>query len=200
MLKDGRSEASNLPVASTPTRELISLMTGRDVENVFPPRVPVAADAPVVLEVDSLALAGRFEDVSLTIRAGEIVGLAGLVGSGRSEILETIAGHRKASNGTVRVSGKVLRPGSVRDAVAADMGLAPEERKSQGLILEEPIYRNATLSTFSRFAKEGCSTRRPNAAPPPSRCGTSTCAPRSPTASPARSRAATSRRSCSRGG
>ncbi|WP_234998657.1 sugar ABC transporter ATP-binding protein [Demequina sp. NBRC 110057] len=155
VLKDGRSEASNLPVASTPTRELISLMTGRDVENVFPPRVAVPEDAPVVLEVDSLALAGSFEDVSLTIRAGEIVGLAGLVGSGRSEILETIAGHRKASAGTVAVAGTTLRPGSVRDAVAADMGLAPEERKSQGLILEEPIYRNATLSTFARFAKAG---------------------------------------------
>src|SRR5690606_15971074 len=86
-------------------------------------------------------------------RAGEIVGLAGLVGSGRSEILETIYGHRKATAGTVKVKGEVLKPGSVAQAVAADMGLSPEERKSQGLVLEEPIYRNATLSTFDRFAK-----------------------------------------------
>ncbi|WP_236683763.1 sugar ABC transporter ATP-binding protein [Demequina flava] len=153
VLKDGKSVASNLAVSETPTRELISLMTGRDVENVFPERPGIAADAPVVLEVEDLALAGKFSDVSLNIRAGEVVGIAGLVGSGRSEIMETIAGHRKSTHGKVRVNGAVLRPGSVKQAVNADMGLAPEERKSQGLLLEEPIYRNATLSTFARFAK-----------------------------------------------
>ncbi len=94
-------------------------------------------------------------DVSFDVRAGEVVGLAGLVGSGRSEILETIYGHRKATAGTVSVKGKRLKPGSVAAAVGAGVGLSPEERKSQGLLLEEPIYRNATLSTFSRFAKAG---------------------------------------------
>ncbi|MFW7413602.1 sugar ABC transporter ATP-binding protein [Demequina sp. SO4-18] len=155
VLKDGRSEASNLPVEGTPIRELISLMTGSDREHAFPPHVPLAADAPVVLEVDGLSLGKTFSDVSLTIRAGEIVGLAGLVGSGRSEILETIYGHRKATAGSVRLKGKKLRAGSVMGAVGAHVGLSPEERKSQGLLLEEPIYRNATLSTFARFAKSG---------------------------------------------
>lgn len=155
VLKDGRSPASNLLVKDTDTRELISLMIGTDIDHSFPPPVPVAADAPVVLEVDGLALDGHFSDVSLSIRAGEIVGLAGLVGSGRSEILETIYGHRKATAGAVRVNGKLLKPGSVTSAVAAHMGLSPEERKRQGLLLEEPIYRNATLSSFSRFAKSG---------------------------------------------
>jgi len=87
------------------------------------------------------------------VRAGEVVGLAGLVGSGRSEILETIYGERKSSTGTVTLSGERLKPGSVVSAVERDMGLSPEERKSQGLLLEEPIYRNATLSTFARFAR-----------------------------------------------
>ncbi|WP_234986560.1 sugar ABC transporter ATP-binding protein [Demequina sp. NBRC 110055] len=155
VLKDGASVGSNLPVAQTPPRELIPLMTGTDVAHVFPQRAPIADDAPVVLEVEGLTLAGVFEDVSLTVRAGEVVGLAGLVGSGRSEILETIYGHRKPTSGTVSVGGRRLKPGSVGAAVAADMGLSPEERKSQGLLLEEPIYRNATLSTFSRFAKAG---------------------------------------------
>lgn len=153
VLKDGKSPASNLEVAQTPIRELISLMTGAEIEHAFPDRVAVESDAPVVLEVENLSLDGEFSDISVSVRAGEIVGIAGLVGSGRSEILETIYGHRKATSGTVKVKGKTLKPGSVMDAVRAHVGLSPEERKSQGLILPEPIYRNATLSTFARFAK-----------------------------------------------
>jgi ribose transport system ATP-binding protein len=153
VLKDGRSQAAGLPARTTPTRQLIALMTGTDMEHVFPPRVAVRDDAPVVLEVKGLAAAGVFSGVSFNVRAGEVVGLAGLVGSGRSEILETIYGERRATAGTVTLSGKRLKSNSVSAAVDAGMGLSPEERKSQGLMLEEPIYRNATLSTFRRFAR-----------------------------------------------
>ena len=139
VIKDGRSTASGLSVKDTPTSELIRLMTGRDVENVFPPAVPVPDAAPEVLAVSGLSVAGVFEGVDLTVRAGEIVGLAGLVGSGRS--------------GTVTLSGERLAPGSVRDAVNHGMGLSPEERKSQGLLLDEPIFKNVTLSSFARFAR-----------------------------------------------
>jgi ribose transport system ATP-binding protein len=155
VIKDGRSTANGLSVTDTPKSELIRLMTGRDVANVFPERKPVPADAPVVLEVDNLELYGHFDKVSLTVRAGEILGFAGLVGSKRSEILETIYGARKASAGTVSVNGKALRPGSVTSAVNAGIGLSPEERKSQGLILDEPLFKNVTLSTFERFARMG---------------------------------------------
>lgn len=155
VLKDGRTTATGLPVADTPTAELIKLMTGRDVANVFPPAEPIAPDAATVLEVKGLALAGNFEDVSFSVRAGEIVGLAGLVGSGRSEIVETVYGARKATSGTVAVSGKTLRRGSVVAAVGAGIGLSPEERKSQGLVLEEPIFVNITLSSLSRFSRAG---------------------------------------------
>jgi len=155
VLKDGRTTATSLPVDDTDTAELIRLMTGRDVANVFPPAVPIAADAPVVLEVEGLGLAGVFEDVSFSVRAGEVVGLAGLVGSGRSEILETVYGARKSTSGTVRVSGKPLRRGSVVKAVSAGIGLSPEERKSQGLVLDEPVYFNVTLASMKRFAKAG---------------------------------------------
>ena len=153
VLKDGHSVAEGLQVATTPTRSLISLMTGTDIDHVFPPRVPVPPDAPVVLEVTDLAAGGHFSGVSFSVRAGEIVGLAGLVGSGRSEILETIYGERRSTAGSVDLHGERLRPGSVSAAVERDMGLSPEERKSQGLLLEEPIFRNATLSTFTRFAR-----------------------------------------------
>ncbi|WP_092967628.1 sugar ABC transporter ATP-binding protein [Agromyces sp. CF514] len=155
VLKDGRSTANGLSVAETPTAELIRLMTGRTVENVFPPATPIADDAPTVLDVDGLALAGAFDEVSFSVRSGEIVGLAGLVGSGRSEILETIYGARRATSGSVTVGGKALRRGSVVDAVASGVGLSPEERKSQGLVLDEPIYVNVTLASMSRFAKGG---------------------------------------------
>ncbi len=153
VIKDGQSMASGLAVADTPTSDLIRLMTGRSVEHVFPERTPIAADAPVVLDVAGLGLRGVFEDVSFQVRAGEVVGLAGLVGSGRSEILETIYGARKGTAGTVAVGGRALPTGSVRAAVNSGMGLSPEERKSQGLLLEEPIFKNVTLSTFGRFAR-----------------------------------------------
>jgi ribose transport system ATP-binding protein len=153
VIKDGASMASGLEVAATPTPELITLMTGRAIENVFPPRRALPADAPVVLEVEGLTLRGVFADIDFSVRAGEVVGLAGLVGSGRSEILETVYGARKATSGRVSVHGERLRPGSVRHAVGAGVGLSPEERKSQGLLLDEPVYKNITLASFARFAK-----------------------------------------------
>src|SRR4051795_227492 len=90
VLKDGRTVARNLPARDTPTSEVIRLMTGRTIEYVFPERTGEPGD--VVLEVGGLSRAGEFSDVSFSVRAGEIVGLAGLVGSGRSEILETVYG------------------------------------------------------------------------------------------------------------
>lgn len=153
VIKDGRSMAGGLAVSDTPTPELIRLMTGRTVENVFPARSAVPAEAEVVLSVDALSLRGVFTDVSFDVRAGEVVGLAGLVGSGRSEILETIYGARRASSGTVSVSGTKLAPGSVSGAIGAGIGLSPEERKSQGLLLSEPIFKNVTLASFARFAR-----------------------------------------------
>ena len=152
VLKDGRSVASGLPVDGTTTSALIKLMTGRTLDHAFPPRTGVPDDAEPLLAVQALALRDVFHDVSFEVRAGEVVGLAGLVGSGRSEILETIYGARRATAGRVTVDGRPLHPGSIDSAVRAGIGLAPEERKSQGLLLDEPVYRNITLSTFGRFA------------------------------------------------
>ncbi|GAB3860614.1 sugar ABC transporter ATP-binding protein [Dactylosporangium cerinum] len=158
VLKDGRTTAANLDAKTTPTRELVSRMTGRTIEYVFPEKPETAKvydkDAPL-LQVEGLSLDGRFSDISLTVHAGEIVGITGLVGSGRSEVLETIYGARRATAGTVVVGNKVLRRGSVNAAVKAGVGMAPEERKSQALLLGEPIYRNVTLAGFTRFARVG---------------------------------------------
>jgi ribose transport system ATP-binding protein len=154
VLKDGRTVARNLPARDTPTAEVIRLMTGRSIEYVFPAH-GTAPGREVALEVEGLTRQGEFADVSFTVRSGEVVGLAGLVGSGRSEILETVYGARRASKGTVRVHGRALRPGSVPSAVRAGVGLCPEERKSQGLLLAEPVSRNVSLPALRRFARLG---------------------------------------------
>jgi ribose transport system ATP-binding protein len=162
VLKDGRTSAANLPARTTPTRELVGKMTGRATEYVFPARPAgpgpagpdLAAGAPL-LEVHGLTRHGEFADVSLSVHSGEIVGIAGLVGSGRSELLETVYGARRPHAGRVLVNGRPLRPGSVAAAVRAGVGMAPEERKSQALLMGEPIYRNVTLATFARLARAG---------------------------------------------
>ncbi|GGM79705.1 sugar ABC transporter ATP-binding protein [Dactylosporangium sucinum] len=156
VLKDGRTTAANLDAKTTPNRELVSRMTGRTIEYIFPERTERAVpDGTPLLAVHDLALDGRFADVSLTVRSGEIVGITGLVGSGRTEVLETIYGARRATAGRVELEGRPLRRGSVNAAVRAGIGMAPEERKSQALLLAEPIYRNVTLAGFARFAKAG---------------------------------------------
>ncbi|GIG61974.1 sugar ABC transporter ATP-binding protein [Longispora fulva] len=156
VLKDGRTTAANLPARTVPVGDLVNRMTGRTIEYVFPPRPAGPPDAGAeLLEVRGLGRAGEFADVSLTVRAGEIVGITGLVGSGRSEVLETIFGARRADAGQITMAGRALRPGSVPAAVRAGLGLAPEERKSQALLLSEPVDRNMTLATFARFASYG---------------------------------------------
>jgi len=155
VLKDGRTVATDLAARKTPTTELIRLMTGREIAYVFPTRPAADRAAATVLEVSGLALDKSFADVSFSVRAGEIVGLAGLVGSGRSEILESVYGARRPTRGTVSVDGRRLRPGSVGAAVKAGVGLAPEERKSQGLLLDQSVYRNITMSSLGRFARAG---------------------------------------------
>ncbi len=159
VLKDGASVASGLPARDTPTQDVVRLMTGRRVEYAFPPRRSQPAD-DVLLRVEDLSRAGEFEPTSFDIRRGEVVGIAGLVGSGRSEILETVYGARRASTGRVVLDGQTLRPGSTTAAVRAGMGLSPEERKSQGLIMHESVARNVSLASLRRFSRGGWLRRR----------------------------------------
>ncbi|MGW6025210.1 sugar ABC transporter ATP-binding protein [Streptomyces sp. NPDC055099] len=155
VLKDGRAVAGGLPAKETPTREVVAMMTGRNVEYVFPDRPTEPPLTEPVLTVRGLARGGEFEPLDLDLRPGEIVGLAGLVGSGRSEILETIYGARKPTAGQVSVGGQVLKPGSVRAAVRAGLGLAPEERKAQALLMLESVTNNVSVSSMSRFSHGG---------------------------------------------
>ncbi|NUU22041.1 MAG: sugar ABC transporter ATP-binding protein [Streptomycetaceae bacterium] len=174
VLKDGRTAASGLPARETPTQEVVALMTGRRIEYAFPrrtkdgatrgkaadPTEPPPAAPNEVLRVENLSLRGRFHDVSFSVRAGEIVGLAGLVGSGRSEILAAIYGAVRPTSGRIVLDGAPVRPGSAHAAVRRGMGLAPEERKSQGLLMLDTVGRNITVASLSRYARFGWFDRR----------------------------------------
>jgi ribose transport system ATP-binding protein len=154
VLKDGRTVATGLPAKETPTSEVIRLMTGRAIEYVFPPRRKPPTGEPL-LRVENLSRRGEFADVSFDVRPGEVLGLAGLVGAGRSEIVETVFGARRADTGTVAVDGRPLRSGSVGAAVAAGIGLCPEERKSQALLLGDSIATNISMASLARFSRGG---------------------------------------------
>jgi rhamnose transport system ATP-binding protein len=109
----------------------------------------------VVLEVEGLTRKGVFRDVSFSLRAGEIVGLAGLVGAGRSEVARAIFGVDPYEEGTVRLNGAVLPKGDVRRATARGLALVPEDRRKQGLVLDEGVSRNITLAIRSKLSRWG---------------------------------------------
>ena len=155
VLKDGRTVATGLPAKTTPTAQVITLMTGRTIEYVFPTRPGVDTSGEPALVVSEISRAREFADVSFTVHPGEVVGLAGLVGSGRSEILETVYGARRAESGSVTLNGVTLRAGSVPSAVSHGMGLCPEERKSQALLLDQPVVNNVTLPSLREFSRAG---------------------------------------------
>jgi len=110
--------------------------------------VAVAEDAPVVFEAEHLGDGSRVRDVSLSVRAGEIVGIAGVVGAGRSETLGIVFGDRKPLTGEMRLDGKPYRASSVQDAVRRGVALVPEERRSQALIMEDSVRANMTMGNW----------------------------------------------------
>ena len=154
VLKDGKTVATGLSAKQTPTSEVIRLMTGRAIEYVFPPRGAKPTAEPI-LRVENITRRGEFADVSFDVRPGEVVGLAGLVGAGRSEIIETVFGARRSDSGSVHLDGSRLRPGSVQSAVGAGIGLCPEERKSQALFLGDSIATNISMASLTRFSRGG---------------------------------------------
>jgi ribose transport system ATP-binding protein len=148
VLSDGRTAATGIP-STTPTDELVELMVGRKVERLYPER-PAGSDR-VLLEVRGLRRLPMVRGVSFEVRAGEVLGLGGLVGSGRSELLRLIYGIDPPEEGEVLIEGKRLPPNRPDRAIAAGLGLAPEDRKSQGLLLEWSLTKNVSLADLGRF-------------------------------------------------
>jgi len=134
-------------------------MVGREVGSLFPKEVAEARE--VLLEVRGLTSRGVFADISFSVRGGEIVALAGLVGAGRSEVSRAIFGVDRYDSGEVLVAGRRLRPHDPAAAIAAGVALVPEDRRQQGLVMELPIERNATLTRRWKLSRLGIS--RPGA-------------------------------------
>ena len=149
VLADGRTTATGLP-ATTPTDELVELMVGRKVDQLYPQR-PVGTDR-VLLEVRDARRLPAVRGVSLQVHAGEVVGLGGLVGSGRTELLGLIYGLDQADEGEILIEGKRLGS-SPRSAIRRGLGLAPEDRKSQALVLDWSETKNVTIADLSRFSR-----------------------------------------------
>ena len=149
VLRDG-AFVDEVP-ADSPQDDLVRLMVGRSIDALFPRRTPPPGHA--LLEVDKLAAPGRFDDVSFSVRTGEVVGLAGLVGAGRTELLRAIAGADPYDAGQVRIDGAPVRGNDVRAAVSAGIGHVPEDRKQQGLVAELSVQENLGLATLRRSAR-----------------------------------------------
>ncbi len=156
VIRDGRTIETRA-TADLPPDEMIRLMVGRSLDAHFPELPPIPADAPIVLDVRGLAATGgvAVHEVSFSVRAGEIVGLAGLVGAGRTDIVRAIAGADVPSAGEIAVSGRRVVVRGPHDAIAAGIALVTEDRKGQGLVLGMSVRENTTLAHLESFERRG---------------------------------------------
>ncbi|OQP87427.1 D-xylose ABC transporter ATP-binding protein [Rhizobium rhizosphaerae] len=152
VFRDGRSVGAGR-LKETPQDAIIRLMVGRDVKNAFP-KLPVTLGGPV-LEVKAYTHPTEFRDISFTLRKGEILGVYGLIGAGRSELAHALFGITRPSSGTLALEGRPLMVATPRDAIAAGIVYVPEERGRHGLALPMPIYQNMTLPSLARTSRRG---------------------------------------------
>lgn len=151
VLRDGRNVHCG-PLAGLTPDELVRRMVGRDLGNYYPPKQSVADSAGPVLEVSDIADGERVHGVSFTLKRGEILGIAGLMGAGRSELAETICGLRVAKRGTVRLAGKALTIRKYSDALREGIAYLSEDRKAAGVFLDLPIAQNVSSMALGRVS------------------------------------------------
>jgi ribose transport system ATP-binding protein len=153
VLRDGEFIAE-VP-ASTPEDELVRLMVGRSIEDQYPRKTGRTTATSEILTVEHLNASGRFTDINFTVRAGEVLGIAGLVGAGRTELIRAIAGADHYDSGTVTVRGRALPKANIQAAIKAGIGHVPEDRKGQGLVLDASVNDNLGYATLASTAKLG---------------------------------------------
>jgi rhamnose transport system ATP-binding protein len=159
VLRDGRV-VKTCPASEETAESLVLSMVGRSLAATFPDRPAVRSDAAEVLRVERLGQAGVFRDVSFTVRSGEIVGLAGLVGAGRSEVVRAIFGVDPRGTGRVFVAGNEIPGGDVRQMIRAGVAMIPESRKAQGLMLGRAVRENVSLPYLKQLSRLGVILRR----------------------------------------
>lgn len=152
VLRDGQHIETRDVAGMTPG-DMIRSMVGRDVDDVFPKRdVPIG---DVVFEVERLTRAGLFENISLSARAGEILGLAGLVGAGRTEVARAVFGLDPLDEGTIYVEGEAVSVSNPKDAVESGIAYVPEDRKRDGIVPQLSIRDNVSLAILPTLARLG---------------------------------------------
>ncbi|WP_460497370.1 sugar ABC transporter ATP-binding protein [Glycomyces tarimensis] len=152
VMRDGAHVSTDL-MSEVGVDELVRRMVGRELGAMFPKQDVEAGD--VVLDVEGLSRTGICRDVTFQVREGEIVALAGLVGAGRSEVVQAVFGVEPRDAGRVSVAGRELPSGKPRAAMRAGVALVPEDRRQQGLLLDLSIMRNATLTRSGRLSRFG---------------------------------------------
>jgi ribose transport system ATP-binding protein len=152
VLKDGVLVATR-PVAQVNRDQLISMMVGRPLVDVFPPRRAISPDARVLLRAEGITVGRRVKGASLALRSGEVLGLAGLVGSGRTELAQAIFGGSPFDAGTVEIDGRVFTRTSPKESIAAGVGLLTEDRKGEGLLMQLSVGANIVAPRLSEIAR-----------------------------------------------
>lgn len=158
VLRDGALIRTTTAAAST-RRSLIADMIGRQLDEQYPDRQPPSPGARVVLRARGIRRGHLVRGVDLDVRAGEILGVAGLVGSGRSELLRCLVGADRRDAGTIELNGRTRPLRSVREAQSLGMAMIPESRKLQGLHLEQSVERNITLPHLALLSRAGLMRR-----------------------------------------
>jgi ribose transport system ATP-binding protein len=159
VMREGR-RVTTRSAAGLAKAELVELMLGSVFAATFPELPPPVPDAPVALELRHLSAGAAVRDVSLTVRRGEIVGLAGLVGSGRSETVRAIFGADRRDGGEVLLSGVPYQDPSIAGSIARSLVMVPEERRAQGLVMTLPVRANMTLPHLGLFSRAGLLAQR----------------------------------------
>lgn len=159
ILRDGRHVATEA-AAATNSDQVIRKMVGRDLQRHEPGHLskPLGAE---ILRVEGLTSPGRFQNINFTLRSGEVLGFAGLIGAGRSEVANAVFGLDPRATGRVWVRGKEIKVGRVRSALAAGLGLLPEDRKRLGLVMTMNCRENTTLAALRRLTFGGFIRRKP---------------------------------------
>ncbi|MDR1956038.1 MAG: sugar ABC transporter ATP-binding protein [Treponema sp.] len=157
VLRDGNYIGTR-NAADLDTGELIKMMVGRELSDVFPKKNVALGD--VVMQVSGVTLGNKVRNVSFELRKGEILGIAGLIGAGRSELVETIFGLRKKEDGRVAINGNAISIRRPKDAIKHSMALITEDRKMTGLNLRGSIGNNITIVSIKNLTKYGLLNRR----------------------------------------